>query len=104
MRMRIITLLAALLTFTASFAQPKWDLRKSVEYALKNNISVRQADVQAKIAALTYEESRLSQFPSANIQNSGGYQFGRSIDPANNQFTTDKLFVVSHSLNVGVDL
>src|SRR6185295_17191335 len=32
------------------------------------------------------------------------YQFGRSIDPANNQFTTDKLFVVSHSLNVGVDL
>ena len=39
-----------------------------------------------------------------NSQNSGGYQFGRSIDPASNQFTNEKLFAINHSLNVGVDL
>ena len=104
MKMRIIHLLLALSTSIVSFAQQNWDLRKAVEYALINNISVRQADVQAKIAALTYQQSKLSQFPSANVQNSGGYQFGRSIDPASNQFTTDKLFAVNHSLNVGLDI
>jgi outer membrane protein len=104
MKIRIVTLFIGLLTFTASFAQDKWDLRRSVEYALKNNISIRQADVQAKIAALTYDQSKLSQYGSANIQNSGGYQFGRSIDPASNQFTTAKILFVNHSLNAGVDI
>lgn len=101
---RTTSLLIALFTFTFSFAQEKWDLRKCVEYALKNNISVRQADVQAKIVALTYEQSKLSQYPTANIQNNGGYQFGRSIDPATNQFTTAKILFVNHSLNAGVDI
>lgn len=101
---RFIKLFVALLTFTASYTQEKWDLRSSVEYALKNNISIRQADVQAKIAALTYEQSKLSQYPSANIQNSAGYQFGRSIDPATNQFTNAEILFVNHSLNVGLDI
>jgi outer membrane protein len=104
MLIRFIKLTLALLTFTVSFAQEKWDLRRCVEYALKNNISIRQADVQAKIAALTYEQSKLSQYGSANIQNSAGYQFGRSIDPSTNQFTNDKILFANHSLNAGADL
>ncbi|RYF89758.1 MAG: TolC family protein, partial [Chitinophagaceae bacterium] len=74
------------------------------EYALQHNISVRQADVQARIIALTYEQSRLSQFPSANFQNSGGYQFGRNIDPSTNLFTTQEILFTNHSLNVNLDL
>jgi outer membrane protein len=100
-----------LFTFLISFGKPvwaqtveKWDLRKCVEYAIQNNISVRQADVQARITALTYEQSKLSQYPSANLQNSTGYQFGRSIDPSTNQFTNAKIVFANHSLNVNLDL
>ena len=82
----------------------KWDLRRCVEYALENNISVRQADVQARIVALTYEQSRVSQFPSVNLQNSTGYQFGRSIDPSTNEFTNEKILFANHSLNLNLDL
>ena len=82
----------------------KWDLRECVEYAMKNNISVRQADVEARIVALTYQQSRLSQYPSVNLQNSAGSQFGRSIDPSTNQFTNDKILFANHSLNVNLDL
>ncbi|RYF91189.1 MAG: TolC family protein, partial [Chitinophagaceae bacterium] len=82
----------------------KWDLRKCVDYAMANNISVRQADVQARIASLTYDQSRLSQFPSVNLQNSFGTQFGRSIDPSTNQFTTDKILFANHGLNLNLDL
>jgi outer membrane protein len=82
----------------------KWDLRKCVEYAMENNISVRQADVQARISVLTHEQSKLSQYPSVNLQNSAGTQFGRSIDPSTNQFTNDKILFANHSLNVNLDL
>ncbi len=82
----------------------KWDLRKCVEYAMANNISVRQADVQARIFALTFEQSKLSQYPSANMQHSAGFQFGRSIDPTTNQFINDKILFTNHSLNLNLDL
>ncbi len=82
----------------------KWDLRKCVEYALEHNISVRQADVQARIVALTYEQSKLSQYPSIFLQNSSGYQFGRSIDPSTNEFTNERILFANHALNVNLDL
>jgi outer membrane protein len=106
---RCIKLALCLLVFVNSFGQTatsgeKWDLRKCVEYALEHNISVRQADVQARITALTYEQSRLSQLPTLNIQNNVGYQFGRSIDPSTNQFTTDKILFANPSLNMNLDV
>jgi outer membrane protein len=82
----------------------KWDLRRSVEYAIEHNISVRQADVQARIYGLTYKQSQLSQFPSLSMQNSGGYQFGRSIDPSTNEFTTEKILFTNHSVNLNLDV
>jgi outer membrane protein len=72
-------------------AQDKWDLRRCVEYAVANNINVKQADIQAKIAALTLEQSKLQRWPNANFQNSNGLQFGRSIDPATNAFTNQRI-------------
>ncbi|MBL7763613.1 MAG: TolC family protein [Chitinophagaceae bacterium] len=87
-----------------ALAQEKWDLRKLVEYAMQNNISVKRQDIQARLSELTYEQSRLSQFPTANIQNSSGYQFGRNIDPTSNQFTNSEILFVNHSLNLGVDI
>lgn len=71
---------------------------------MDKSISVRQADVQARIDALTLEQSKLARLPSASMQNNGGYQFGRSIDPTSNQFTTAEILFANHSLNVGLDL
>lgn len=106
---RCIKLAFCLLPFT-SLAQPvtntgdKWDLRECVEYALEHNISIRQADVQARIVALTYKQSRIGQLPSINMQNNAGYQFGRSIDPATNEFTTEKILFANHSVNLNFDV
>ncbi len=103
-RSKQLLIIVGLFASTACLGQEKWDLRKCVEYAMENNISVRQADVQSRIVALTYEQSKLSQYPSANLQNSAGSQFGRSIDPSTNQFTNDKILFANHSLNVNLDL
>ena len=100
----LFTCLLTLSRIVSAQSVEKWDLRKSVEYAMEHNITVRQADVQARIAALTYKQGELSQYPSVNLQNSTGYQFGRSIDPSTNQFTNAQILFANHSLNVNLDL
>src|SRR6185295_6823140 len=101
---RLIILLTLSGFSLSTFGQEKWDLQRCVDYALKNNISVQQADVQARIAALTYQQSKLSQYPSATFQNNGLYKFGRFIDPNTNLFTNVDQFTTNHSLNVNLDL
>ncbi|ODT94115.1 MAG: transporter [Sphingobacteriales bacterium SCN 48-20] len=101
--LRGIKLLLLLCCSSLVMAQ-KWSLRQCVEYAMDKSISVRQADVQARIDALTLEQSKLARLPSASMQNNGGYQFGRSIDPTSNQFTTAEILFANHSLNIGLDL
>ena len=85
-------------------AQDKWDLRRCVEYAVANNISVKQADVQARISALQYKSVKLNQYPSAGFSSGLGTQFGRSINPTTNQFTTSQLLYQNYSLQGGVML
>jgi outer membrane protein len=83
-------------------AQDTWNLKRSVEYALNNNISVKQADIQSRIAALTLKQNRLMQVPTANISGSVGVNSGRSIDPTTNLFTNTQLLSTGFSLSSGV--
>lgn len=82
----------------------KWNLKSLVEYAMKNNISVKQAEVQARIAALQHKANQLAVYPNANFSAGGGMQFGRSIDPTTNQFTQTQLLFNSFNFNTGMVL
>ncbi len=79
-------------------------MKKAVEYALENNISVKQQDVQARLAELTYKQSKLSQYPSLNYSTNLGLNTGRNIDRTTNQFTTESTFFNSFGLQTNVDL
>src|SRR4051812_33845903 len=85
-------------------AQDKWDLRQCVNYAVEHNISVQQQDIQARVAALTYQQSDLSKYPSLNFGTSLGLNTGRSIDRTTNQFTTQSIFYNGFSLQTNADL
>jgi outer membrane protein len=103
--MRKLILAACLTTFLFSArAQEKWSLRQCVEYALANNISVKQQDVQARLTELTYKQSKLQQYPSANISGNAGINAGRSIDPTTNQFTTSQIFFSGLNFNTGATI
>lgn len=84
-----------------AIAQEKWDLRKCVEYAWENNISVRQADVQARISALALRQNQLSQLPNTSFTSSTGTNFGRAVDPTTNLFVSSTLLFQQYGLNVG---
>ncbi|MEI8075324.1 MAG: TolC family protein [Bacteroidota bacterium] len=69
-----------------SFSQEKWDLRKCVDYAIQNNISVKQADVQARLSKLVADQSKLTRLPNANASISTTYQHGLNTNPTTNVF------------------
>lgn len=85
-------------------AQEKWDLRRCVDYAVANNISIKQADVQAQVSETNFKQSKLGIWPTANFSNSYGYQFGRSIDPTSNAFINQQISSSSVGLSSGVTL
>jgi len=102
MHYRLVALcLTAWLPFTL-FAQDKWGLRRCVEFAWQNNISIQQQEVQARIAALTEKQSRQAALPNANFSTNLGLQFGRSVDPTTNQFTTTQLLFQGINLNADI--
>ena len=88
--MRIITNTLLLLCFALSVAaqnSPKWDLRRCVDYAMANNISVKQADITARVSAIIMKQSKLQQIPSLNYNLNHGFSFGRSLDSTTNVYT-----------------
>ena len=98
----LITILTVTCSVTFSFAQSnndKWDLRKCVDYGMQNNISVKQADVQARLSALLLQQAKLYQYPNVAFNTGYGPQFGRSIDPTTNQYTTAPLYAQSYSVS-----
>lgn len=101
-RRRLLISLFFVCTVSGAGAQEVWDLKRAVEYALENNISVKQADIQARLAALTLKQSRLMQYPSASLSGSAGVNAGRSIDPTTNLFTNTQLLSTGFSFSSGV--
>jgi outer membrane protein len=92
------------LLFTIGKAQDKWDLKRCVQYAVDNNISVKQTDVQARLAELTLKQYKLSQLPTANFGGNIGYSSGQSQDPATFALITTGLWSNQYYLQANVNL
>ena len=80
MRKGFLLLMIALANLKVS-AQEKWTLQQCVDYAFKNNISVRQADVQSRLSKLTAIQSQMTRYPNASGSASSSYQHGLSENP-----------------------
>lgn len=85
-------------------AQETWTLQRSVDYAMANNISIKQQDVQKRFAALSLKQSQLSQIPSLSTGLQATYGSGRNIDPYTNAIITQSYFNVGAGLSANVDI
>jgi outer membrane protein len=85
-------------------AQEKWSLQKCVQYALDSNISIKQNDIQAQIAGITYKQSKLSKIPTANFTNNDGYRFGKSQDPSTGILENQNFFQIGLNLQSSVNI
>ncbi|MEO6327543.1 MAG: TolC family protein [Ginsengibacter sp.] len=85
-------------------SQENWSLLRCVQYAMQNNISVRQNQVQEKLAAVNYKQSKLSKYPSANFSNNDGYRFGRSQNPSTGILESQNFFTIGLNVQTNVDI
>ena len=90
--MKKITIIAALLglVFSASAQEgKKWTLRECVEYALENNISVKQSELDLENAQLNKMDAIGNLLPTLNGNASYTTNTGASINPTTNQFENE---------------
>lgn len=73
-----------LLLSLKGFGQEKWSLQQCVDYALKNNVSVKQSDVQARITAITAKQGQASLYPNLTGSINSSYQHGLTTNPTTN--------------------
>jgi outer membrane protein len=71
--------------FTAK-AQEIWDLKKCIDFALENNLQIKQGQLNKNISEANYLRSKAASLPTVNGFVSHNYNFGRTIDPFTNQF------------------
>ncbi len=87
-----------------AFAQEKqWSLKESVDYALENNITVRQTAIDKAIAEQDLESAKGNFLPTVNANASQNWNFGSFIDQNGGRISIDSRGN-SFSLNTGVTL
>jgi len=92
-------------TLSLTAQNPKqWDLRTCVEYAIKHNISVQQADIQARLSKLQADQAKYNQLPTMSGSSGLGMRLGRSIDPVTNAFTTTQFLYNNFGANGGIQV
>ncbi|MFN5226510.1 MAG: TolC family protein [Bacteroidota bacterium] len=104
--MKRIFLCGYLLAATIVRAQTAevWDLKQCIDYAVAHNISIKQADINARIAQLQADQARYNLLPNVSANTGTGMRFGRSIDPTTNSFATTQFLFQNFGVNVGMQL
>ncbi len=104
MRYKVCFLVSILVVSASARAQQKWGLLKCVEYAMANNISIKQTDLQTRISELQLKQSRLSQLPNLNFSANSGYNSGRNQDPTTYSLITQSYLSANMQLQSSADI
>lgn len=104
MRYKFYSLILILAISVSARAQEKWGLLKCVEYAMTNNISVKQTDLQARIAELQLKQSKLGQLPNFNFSGGPAFTNGRSQDPTTFSLITQSYISANMQLQSSADI
>lgn len=75
----------------AVYSQKVWSLEDCVEYALTNNVEVKQQMLSIDYGEETLLQSKLNMLPSLNGYASHGYNWGQTIDRFSNEFATERV-------------
>jgi outer membrane protein len=92
---------AALLTAGSANAAESWTLQRCIDYALQNNIQIRQSDIAAQTRDVDYNSARSNRLPGLSANASQTWSFGRSLTIDNTYANTN---TASTSFSIGTDV
>ncbi|EDM44138.1 putative outer membrane lipoprotein precursor [unidentified eubacterium SCB49] len=104
--MKIYVIIASL--FLAQFSKAQdtenssikiWSLEDCIEYAIENNISVKDASLSKTLAEVDYDKTKSSRLPDLFGSASQNFSNGNTIDRITSDYVSDQI----HSTNVGIN-
>ncbi|HVK97304.1 MAG TPA: TolC family protein, partial [Flavisolibacter sp.] len=75
-----------------------------INYAVSNNLSIKQAALQVHSSELSYKQSKASRLPSLNFGINSGYNFGLSENPTTGILENRKNFNSTIGIQSGITL
>jgi outer membrane protein len=91
-----ITTLLFLFSLTAALAQQKkWSLLECVEYAMENNLTIEQYELDLENAKIDKSDAIGAMLPDFNLSASASGNTGLALDPTTNNLVSSTIFSVS---------
>lgn len=98
-----IVLVLAVMTSIGASAQQKWSLAQCIDYAIKNNITIKQYETNERLQEVQLSTSRNSRLPSLDANIGQNFSFGRGLT-ADNTYTNTNTSSSSFSLGTSMPL
>ena len=103
---QVLTLILSFFILGAGsvLAQKVWTLEECVNYALENNLQIKQSRLQTEVADINLLQSKLNFAPSANASSNLNYSWGRNIDPNTNLYSSNQSMNNNYNLSGRLNL
>ncbi|MCS6981554.1 MAG: TolC family protein [Flavobacteriales bacterium] len=85
----------------AQISRP-WTFGECLQQAMKNNLGVRQAEINSQVRELDLLQARTAYLPDLSASGFGGLTFGQRLDPFNLRFVNQRTEMVSLGLNANL--
>jgi len=87
-----LTIFSFLLLFALpSESQENWTLEKCIDYALKNNLNIKDSQLEVDLSLASLNKTTFNYLPTLSGNASHGYNWGQQIDPFTNTFATERV-------------
>lgn len=85
-------------------AQQVITIQQAIENTMNNNLQIKQARLTENLSDENLKQSRASLFPTVNGNGSYNINFGRSLDPSTQSFSSQQFSSFNGGLSTSVDL
>ncbi|APQ19000.1 TolC family protein [Maribacter hydrothermalis] len=76
-----------------------WSLEDCISYAIENNITVKDAEINTSISEVDYKTAKSAKLPNLFGSASQNFSSGTTIDPITSDYVSDQI----HSTNLGIN-
>ncbi|RZK49142.1 MAG: TolC family protein [Pedobacter sp.] len=99
----LLGIIALGITSNEVVAQEVITVQQAIEKTLENNLQVKNAKLNERLAEVNFEQSKFALYPSLNFGNNNSMNWGRN-QSASGLFENTQRFSMSANLSSGVDL
>jgi outer membrane protein len=103
----MLTIISSILLLipASCFSQAKnWTYKECLDFALKNNLSLKQNQLNNEITGYNLEKAKANRLPNLNLSGNQQFQFGGQVDPYTGVKSSDNNNSTNFSLSTGVTI